>query len=91
MRRPRQLPKVLMFQLHKCPACWSADLVPSNGYGEEQDQECEYIELVQRHVYMEPTPREDLEAEPKIPVATVPIELEIENAYEPIRGMEELE
>ena len=53
-----------------------------------------YLEPVQRNVYVEPTPREDPEAEPKIPFALVPTEQpepEIENGYKPIIGMDELE
>ena len=106
MKRPRQPPKVLMFQTHKCPAGWPAGVLPEslskpnlilrNMYEdkEDQEQECEYLEPGQRHIYMEPTLREDLKTKPKIPVAQISTEqpeLEIENAYKQIKGMEELE
>ena len=72
MRRPRQPPKVLMFQPCIYSAGWPAgvqlglppkpDLMPKNRYvlqqEQELDQESEYLELVQRHFYMEPTPRD---------------------------------
>ena len=99
--RPRQPQKVLLFQSHRPPAGWPADirpklppkldLVPNNKYA-EQEQECEYLEPVQRHVYTEPTPidEQESEPEPKTPLVMVSAkqqEPEPENAYEPIRGM----
>ena len=95
-----------MFQQQKHPAGWpdgvqhesppKPDLVLRNRYEDKEDkvQECEYLELGQRHAFMEPTSKEDLEAETKIPIAEIPTEQpepETENAYEPIKGMEELE
>ena len=65
IRRPRQTPKVLIFQSHKTPAGWAAgarpelplkpDLVSKNEYA-EPEWECNYLEPVQRNAYTEPIP-----------------------------------
>ena len=96
---------MLIFQPHKTPAGWPAevrpelplkfDLVPRNEHA-EQEQECNYLEQVHRNVYTEPTPmnEEVLEPELKTPLVKAPPMLqgpEPESTYEPIGGMEELE
>ena len=83
-KKTQAAPKVLFaFQSCKCQAGWPAgvwpelppipDLMPNNRYaGQEQEQEFEYLEPVQRHVNMAPTPRNDQNAEPKAPLVVVP-------------------
>ena len=82
MRRHVQPPKVFPLQPHRPPAGWPTrvwpelpskpDLVSKNKYvGQEQEQRCAYLEPVQRHIYMEPTPRDDQESEPKTPLVMV--------------------
>ena len=106
MKKSRQPPKVLHFQSHRPPAGWPAGVrlkfslkpdLASKIKCAEQEQECEYLEQVQRHVYTEPTPMDDeqeSESALKMPLVMVPSKPqkpEPDNAFEPIRGMEELE
>ena len=99
MRLPRHPPKVLMFKSRKCPAGVMPDLPPKpdhlkNRNVEPEEEDCEYLEPVQQHVYTELTLTEESEVESEIYAATVPTEqlyTEVEVAYEPVGSMEELE
>ena len=102
MRQHGQPPKVLMLEPRKCPAGWPAGVrsdLPSKldhlkNRNAQPEEECEYLEPVQRHVSTEPTPMEESEVEPEIHVTTVPTEqpdTDVEGAYEPVGSMEELE
>ena len=76
-----------MFQLHKCQAGWPAgvwpevspkhDLVLRNKYKGKEDQEqgSEYLESGQRHIYIEPTPREGKVAESNPPESAPDIKM----------------
>ena len=65
------------------------DCMPRNRYEDREDleQECEYLEPEpsQGHVIIKATPKEGQDAELNQP------EPETDNAYEQIKGMEELE
>ena len=93
-RQCRQPPKVLMLQsITKCPAEWPAGArakVPPkpdhlrNGHNQpEPEEECEYLEPIQRHQYAEPTYTDDTVMHTDQP--------DEDSAYELVGSMENLE
>ena len=92
-RQPRQPPKVLMFQPRKCPAGIRPNLPHKPDHLQRnrepvEEEECEYLEPVQRHEYAEPTPMEESEIDSKFHAVRQPNTEE--DVYEPVGSFEQL-